>query len=246
MLGSSAPAPAVGTWTLVSGQATIAAPNDPFTAITGLGLGANVFQWTVSNGPCGSTSDEITIMVYDHTVPPADAGPDQEYCQSVTHAELDAVPATSTATGFWTLISGSGEIEDPADPQTHVHELTLGANVFVWTVTNGDCGTTSDTMTVLIKDCETIVIPDAFSPNGDGTNDVFVITNIEYYPDNKFMVFNRWGNKVYAATPYQNKWDGTSQYGSAFKEGLPEGTYYYILDLGNDKDPYTGYIYLRR
>ena len=246
MLGSSATAPAVGTWTLVSGQATIAAPNDPFTAITGLGLGANVFQWTVSNGPCGSTDDQVTIMVYDHTVPPADAGPDQEFCQSVTHTELNAVPATSTATGSWTLISGSGDIEYPDDPQSHVHELALGANVFVWTVTNGDCGTTSDTMTVLIKDCETIVIPDAFSPNSDGTNDAFVITNIEYYPDNKFTVFNRWGNKVYEAAPYLNQWDGTSQYGSAFKEGLPEGTYYYILDLGNDKDPYTGFIYLRR
>lgn len=73
-----------------------------------------------------------------------------------------------------------------------------------------------------------------------------MITNIEYYPDNKFTVFNRWGNKVYEAAPYLNQWDGTSQYGSAFKEGLPEGTYYYILDLGNDKDPYTGFIYLRR
>ena len=59
-------------------------------------------------------------------------------------------------------------------------------------------------------------------------------------------IFNRWGNKVFEAAPYTNTWDGTSQFGSAFGEGLPESTYYYVLDLGNGTDPYTGYIYLRR
>lgn len=246
MFASSATAPATGTWTLVSGQGTIAQASNPFSEITNLGLGANVFQWTVDNGPCGSSNDQVTLMVYDHTVPPADAGPDQDFCQNTTSTALNATPATSTATGFWSRIAGSGTIEQPGNPSTIVTGLALGSNVFVWTVSNGDCGTTTDTMTVLIKDCETIVIPDAFSPNGDGINDVFVITNIEYYPDNKFVVFNRWGNKVYEATPYTNQWDGTSQFGSAFKEGLPEGTYYYILEAGNGKDPFTGFIYLRR
>ena len=248
MIASAVSAPAVGTWTLVSGSATIEQPNNPFTAITNLGFGANVFQWTVDNGECGSTSDEMTIMLYDSSVPPADAGPSQQFCQDVTHAELAAVPATSTATGSWSLLSGSGEVEEPGNPNSHVHELALGYNVFVWTLDNGDCGTTSDTMTIYIKDCLTITIPDAYSPNGDGTNDTFIITNIESYPENDFVVFNRWGNKVYEASPYTNAqaWDGTSQFGSAFGEGLPESTYYYVLDLGNGTDPYTGYIYLRR
>ncbi|MBK8499952.1 MAG: gliding motility-associated C-terminal domain-containing protein [Flavobacteriales bacterium] len=246
MLANAPTAPATGSWSLVNGQGTIANAGDPFTTITNLGLGANVFQWTIDNGECGTTSDEITIMVYDSTVPDADAGPGQQWCQDVNHAELAAVPATSTATGFWSLYSGSGEVEDPTEPDSHVHELQLGYNVFIWTVDNGECGTTSDTMTIFIKDCLTINIPDAFSPNLDGVNDLFVITNIESYPDNKFTVFNRWGNKVYEATPYTNQWDGTSQFGAAFKEGLPESTYYYILDLGTDADPYTGFIYLRR
>ena len=207
MAGSAIIFPAVGTWTLISGQGSIAQANDPFTAITNLGLGANVFQWTIDNGPCGSSNDQVTLMVYDHTVPPADAGPDQDFCQTTTSTTLNATPATSTATGSWSRIAGSGTIAQPTDPATTVTGLALGSNVFVWTVSNGECGTTTDTMTVLVKDCETIVIPDAFSPNGDGTNDVFVITNIEYYPSNKFLVFNRWGNKVYEATPYNNQWD---------------------------------------
>ncbi len=97
-----------------------------------------------------------------------------------------------------------------------------------------------------LKDCLTIIIPDAFSPNDDVTNDVYTITNIENYPDNDFVVFNRWGNKVFEASPYTNTWDGSSQFGSMFGEKLPEGTYYYVLDPGTGDEAYTGFIYLRR
>lgn len=248
MLASTVSAPAVGTWTLLSGQGTIANASDPFTAITALGFGVNVFEWRVDNGECGTTVDEITITVYDSSVLPADAGASQQFCQDITTTTLAAVPTTSTGVGTWSLASGSGTVEQPANPNSPVSGLVLGYNVFVWTVDNGDCGSTSDTMTVYIKDCLTITIPDAFSPNGDGTNDVFTITNIESYPNNDFTVFNRWGNKVYEASPYTNlqAWDGTSQFGSAFGEGLPESTYYYVLNLGNGTDAYTGFIYLRR
>ena len=59
-------------------------------------------------------------------------------------------------------------------------------------------------------------------------------------------MFNRWGNKVYEASPYTNQWDGNSQFGSVFGEKLPESTYYYVLTLGDGSDAYTGFIYLRR
>jgi len=68
-------------------------------------------------------------------------------------------------------------------------------------------------------------IPNAFTPNNDGTNDVFEIKGIEYYPDNHFEVLNRWGNLVYKMHGYQNTWDGSSNQGIRFNEGdkLPEG-----------------------
>ena len=48
-------------WTLVSGTGTITTPTSPTSGITGLGLGANVFKWTISSPPCASTSDQVTI-----------------------------------------------------------------------------------------------------------------------------------------------------------------------------------------
>jgi gliding motility-associated-like protein len=91
------------------------------------------------------------------------------------------------------------------------------------------------------------IIPEGFSPNGDNVNDRFVIKGIESYPKNELIILNRWGNKVFGAKPYENTWDGTNHLGiSVGDDQLPEGTYYYIVDLGNGSKGIKGYIYLTR
>ena len=72
---------AIGTWSLVSGTGTITDPNDPATVITDL-QGVNVFAWTIVNGPCDTTTNTVTVFVYDAAQPPASAGPDQGALQS--------------------------------------------------------------------------------------------------------------------------------------------------------------------
>lgn len=74
-----------------------------------------------------------------------------------------------------------------------------------------------------------IQFPNALTPNGDGSNDVFYIGNIWLYPNNHLIIYNRWGNKVYEATGYFNQWDGTRD-----GELLPQATYYYVLEAGTD------------
>ena len=89
-------------------------------------------------------------------------------------------------------------------------------------------------------------IPEGFSPNGDGINDLFVIRGIGNYPNNTFEIYNRWGNKLFSASPYQNTWDGKSTKGLIGGDDLPIGTYFYILNLGDGSDIYKGTIYLNR
>ena len=90
-------------------------------------------------------------------------------------------------------------------------------------------------------------IPEGFSPNGDGTNDLFVIRGIANYPKNTFVIFNRWGNKVFEASPYQNTWDGRSMFGLRVGGNeLPTGTYFYVLDLKDGSSVFKGTIYLNR
>jgi gliding motility-associated-like protein/uncharacterized repeat protein (TIGR01451 family) len=86
----------------------------------------------------------------------------------------------------------------------------------------------------------TIVIYNAFSPNEDGNNDVFFIKNIEFYPNNTLTIYNRWGNEVFQTATYQNDWKGT--FG---EQRLPDGTYFYILNIKGQKQR-SGYIELRR
>lgn len=81
-----------------------------------------------------------------------------------------------------------------------------------------------------------------FSPNDDGQNDFFYIDCIERYPDNQLEIFNRWGNLVYYQKGYKNTWDGKEE-GSA--KTLPEGTYFYILDLGDGSKKTSGWVYLK-
>ncbi|MES2590186.1 MAG: gliding motility-associated C-terminal domain-containing protein [Bacteroidota bacterium] len=88
-------------------------------------------------------------------------------------------------------------------------------------------------------------IPEGYSPNGDGTNDLFVIRGVNKYPKNSIEIFNRWGDKVYEASPYINLWDGTTKMGiSVGGDNLPVGTYFYVFDFGNGSKPVKGTIYL--
>ena len=157
-----------------------------------------------------------------------------------------AVPATSTATGHWERIGGHGDIADPQQPDAEITSLQPGTNIFRWVLENGACGTLADTMVITLRDCSILVVPDAFSPNGDGVNDTYFIQGLDYYPDNTFQVFNRWGAKVYDRAPYRNTWDGKNEGKISMGTDLPESTYYFILDPGNSKEVITGYIYLRR
>lgn len=105
-----------------------------------------------------------------------------------------------------------------------------------------------DTTIVIIEVLETnreLEIYTGFSPNEDGINDFFKIKNIEYYPDNELVIFNRWGNKVYEVKTYSNENPWQGQYGDKI---LPDGTYFYILDVVIDgkKMKFSGYVELRR
>ncbi|MBK9758391.1 MAG: gliding motility-associated C-terminal domain-containing protein [Flavobacteriales bacterium] len=247
MSASTPSFPAVGVWQLVSGTGTIVNANDPNTTISDIGFGTSVFSWSIDNGACGTSSDEVEVAVFDANELPADAGPDQAFCQDTTQTQMAAVELVSgTATASWVLLSGTGNINTATDPATIVDQLVVGSNIFLWSVSNGACGNTADSCVITVNDCTELTIPDAFSPNGDGVNDTYVIEGLEFYPENTLQVFNRWGSIVLDRNPYNNNWDGRSENSLNWGEDLPESTYYYILDLGNDKEAYTGYIYLKR
>ena len=88
-----------------------------------------------------------------------------------------------------------------------------------------------------------INVSQAFTPNGDGINDTWLIINIENHPNSFVRVFNRWGDEVFSKRNYQSDWDGTNR-----GKDLPEaGSYYYQIDLdGNGSVDHDGWIYITR
>src|SRR5699024_174815 len=89
--------------------------------------------------------------------------------------------------------------------------------------------------------CE-IFIPEGFSPNGDGHNDTFEISNLETYSDYRLKIFSRYGRLIYEGGPNDPRWNGTADNG----DKVPSGTYYYVLDLKNNKEVKKGWVYLNK
>ena len=197
----------------------------------------------VINGSCttGITSNNATLAV--DSLPDAIASSNSVVCtDSTIYLYAQSSPG---ATYSWAGPNGfvSGNQNPSIDSATSVQ-----AGTYTLTVTGNGC-TSQAITTVTVAGCPDtdLHIPNAFSPNGDGTNDFFVIRGIQNYPENTFNIYNRWGNLVYKTDKYQNTWNGQSTEGITVGDGdLPAGVYFYVLDLGNDIPYYKGTIYLNR
>lgn len=91
--------------------------------------------------------------------------------------------------------------------------------------------------------CDKITVFTGFSPNGDGANETLYIAGIENFPAASVSIFNRWGAEVFYKVGYTNsngfsgKWNG--------KE-LPDGTYFYVIDLKDGSRAMSGYVQIQR
>ena len=128
-------------------------------------------------------------------------------------------------------------MDDPTKPDpiaSPIADIT-----YTLTVTNG-CNV-SVTDQVLVKVYEELNIPNTFTPNGDGVNDVWSIVGLISYPKARILVFNRFGSTVYSSFGYDVPWDGK------FKgEYLPQSVYYYVIDLNNGDRVISGNIAIFR
>jgi gliding motility-associated-like protein len=143
LAGNSA-APGTGLWT-TTGSAVITTPSSSTSGVSNLASGNNTFIWTATYGAC-VTRDTVIIRV-DTTIT-ANAGADQQICQTITSVTLTA-NNPSPGTGLWTRTNG-GTITNPASSTTTITALTPGVHGFIWTITNGTC-VTRDTLFVTVS-----------------------------------------------------------------------------------------------
>lgn len=94
---------------------------------------------------------------------------------------------------------------------------------------------------------QTLTIYEGFSPGG--VNPTWEIDGIRAFPNNNVKVYNRWGNIVYEVDGYDNAdrvWRGNANVSSFGDNEVPDGTYFYIIDLGEGDPPRTGYVVVNR
>jgi gliding motility-associated-like protein len=197
----------------------------------GPGLDTIYYTFTGDNG-CFSTSEQ-TILVYP--TPVANAGPTQYILQGETGI-LEGSGSGNNVSFIWSpadSIIGSSTVPRPI-------VAPMGDLVYTLTVTSADgCKDSSQVQVVVLK---VPVVPNAFSPNGDGINDTWVIRYLNEYPSADVEVFNRYGQPVYHATGgYKTPWDGTYN-----GQPLPVGTYYWIIRPGNGRKQISGSVTILR
>jgi gliding motility-associated-like protein len=203
-------------------------------------------NWTINNVPAGNSlsitvvvdstiQQEVKLIVQQFTctdtattiirpsVPQSfDLGPDTVFCEIFRYKLTTGLAATVWSTG------DTGPSIDINTPGQYIATIT------------GQCNTFADTVDITLKECVSDVdVPDAFTPNGDGTNDFFTVfgTNIVEY---EIRIYNRWGELVYHSSDagelsdLNRGWDGTHR-GNLQSLGV---FVYYVNAKGVDDTPF--------
>ena len=206
---------------------------------TDLKLGNNFFVWTLSTVDCPNySSDTITVNRSKKPVAVNDLvnKPFAIDTLSINVAKNDNVGANWSITVLSQPRIGTLTKTEEGKYAYTAPKSFFGNVTFTYILCNNDCPDLCDTAEVRITvqaDPDGIdgYLPNAITPNEDGLNDRLVFDIIDpdgkEYPQNDIVIYNRWGDVVFEASPYKNDWNGVGKDGSI----LPQATYYYILRL---------------
>ena len=196
------------------------------------------FQYAWSSGQSTSTATYSTGDAGDYSLVVTD------FCGSNFNTSFDVIePAPFIVSPNMSVCYGiySGSLaRGGAVPYTVVYAedsltmfdygfTSLFVGNYIITITD-QCGSTG-TVVIDSRVCETLV-PNIFTPDGNGKNDFFHIFGLEGFPGSDLKIFNRWGMLVYEDKSYRNNWDGGD---------LEDGVFYYIFTRIDGK-VFNGYV----
>ncbi len=216
----------------ISGTPTFSGPGINTTglftpAVAGAGNHTITYTMLAANGCSNSMQQNITV----YPTPIANAGTDKFILEggqgSLTPAIINNIPVTyswTPATFLSNAQIASAIVVKPTNDITYTLTVT----------SDNKCVTTDEVKVTILK---TPVIPNIFSPNGDGVNDRWEIPHLETYPGVTIQLFNRYGQQVHRIINYATPWDGRINGRDA-----PIGTYYYIIDPKNGRSPIKGFV----
>jgi gliding motility-associated-like protein len=196
---------------------------------SGAGTFTISYLFTAQNGCTYSTSQTITVNPQPTITLP----------ETVTLLEGGQVTLPAKASGdglsyLWTPSTGLNNptlLNPVATPSENIqYQLTV--------TSSAGCTAAASVYVSVLKEP---VVPNTFTPNGDGINDTWVIQYLDSYPNCTVEIFNRYGQKLYYSIGYPSPWDGIYN-GSS----LPVGVYYYIINPKNGRKVMAGSLTILR
>lgn len=193
-----------------------------------LGNTPGIYQITeISDVNCSNSIDLTqTIAVYDLPSAPSITGEDT-YCTGEMISPL--VAEGSSGFGIYNWYEDVDLTILLSSQQTFTPNEIIGESQFYITLTENDCQGPAQLASITIQACD-IIIPTAFTPDGDNTNDSWQIEWIDIiHSNNEVSVYNRLGNLLYKSNRgayASNPWDGTFE-----GKIMPIGSYYYLIDF---------------
>jgi len=227
----------VGTWSS-SPTVTFGDVNKATTTASDF-TSSSVITWTLT-GPCGSTSDDITVNLSSASLAVTAHASKDTVCGGV-QAEITANVTGSTASPFtFTWTSSDGTVTTTTtNSDISVTPFKNGWTSYLVTVTDATgCSTNVPGMdSIFTTSQDKLLVPSLVTPNGDGKNDCLIIRDENQYdiiPGSQFDLFNRWGEQVYKNTYYKN--------GDFCGNHLPDGVYYYYIKTSCDNKELKGWL----
>ena len=219
-------------------------------SVTNLGEEISEYQWADAEGIISATLDQDNIEVdptttTDFSVTVKNAfGCEATFTEKVEVSVLEGmliIPERDTIfKGDFTPIKiepqGAYTVEWEANPSLEsmsgFDQIAMPEETTTYTLTIIDDATgcsINKEVTIFVKSvaCGTpnIFFPNAFSPNGDGKNDLFTPISTQLIPQMQTVIYNRWGHQIYSSNNLNIDWDGTLPNGS----DAPPTTYYWSI-----------------
>ena len=194
-----------------------------------LGSDAGIYVLVaISDANCTNSNLSSTQTIVINAIPNSPiAGTDTLYCTNATPIDLLA-----QGSGSFTWYSDQTLSNILGTNATLVPAMNLGTTNYYVTETINGCEGPASIIVINVEECG-IIIPTAFTPDGDQTNDSWTLQNIDQiYPKNIVSIYNRWGNLIYQSNAgnYESQpWDGKYN-----DEELPVGSYYFIIEYNDD------------
>lgn len=204
-----------------------------FTDASSSGVAITNWNWNFGDGNTSTEQNPVHVFQTAGTYSVSLEVTNQAGLKSTTTTEIDIHGVEVLISGNTDYCLGEQVVLTASGAQAYLWDNLQITNPYTFqALVSGDhqvTGTSNlgckqtKTITINVENCD-LTIPNIITPNGDQSNDCFVVTGLENYEVRNIKIYNRWGKLIYQNNSYNNDWDGN---------GCADGTYFFVLNIQN-------------